>query len=243
VPALREAKKRVIETPPLSSFALDVRGEVSSRAAPRLHLVTVSAKRAFDILGAATLLVLLLPILLSIALLIRLTSPGPVLFRQQRVGRGGRLFCFYKFRTMYQNTDPTPHREYYARLVRGDALASVGSFKLTRDPRVTSFGRLLRRSSLDEIPQLLHVLKGDMSLVGPRPPIPYEVELYSPREMARLRVTPGLTGLWQVSGRSTLNFQQMVELDLAYIKNWSLQLDLKILLKTPWAILTGKGAV
>jgi lipopolysaccharide/colanic/teichoic acid biosynthesis glycosyltransferase len=153
------------------------------------------------------------------------------------------LFWFYKFRTMFQNNDSARHREYYALLVRGHAPSTAGAYKMAHDPRVTSLGRVLRRSSLDEIPQLLNVLKGDMSLVGPRPPIPYEVEMYGPREMARLSVTPGLTGLWQVSGRSTLNFQQMVELDLAYITHWSLLLDLLILLKTPWAVVTGRGAV
>ena len=200
-------------------------------------------KRSLDILVAATLLIALLPLLLAVALMVRFSSPGPVLFRQRRVGRDGHLFWFYKFRTMLNGNDPAAHRDYYAQLVRGEARPAEGSFKLAQDPRITPLGRFLRRNSIDEFPQLLNVLKGDMSLVGPRPPIPYEVEFYGPREQTRLSVTPGLTGLWQVSGRCTLNFQEMVELDLRYISNRSLALDLIILLKTPWAVLTGRGAV
>jgi exopolysaccharide biosynthesis polyprenyl glycosylphosphotransferase len=199
-------------------------------------------KRAIDIVVSAALLLALLPFLLAIALLVRLTSPGPILFRQRRVGRQGQLFWFYKFRTMYDGNDASSHRAYYQQLIRGGAAAPRGAYKLADDPRVTSFGRILRRYSLDEFPQLLNVLKGDMSLVGPRPPIPYEVECYGPRELSRLAVSPGLTGLWQVSGRSNLNFQEMIELDLNYIANWSLWLDLLILLRTPWAVVSGKGA-
>jgi lipopolysaccharide/colanic/teichoic acid biosynthesis glycosyltransferase len=200
-------------------------------------------KRGTDVLVATTLLLLLLPVLLVVALLVRLTSPGPILFRQERVGREGRLFWFYKFRTMHAGNDATAHRKYYRLLVEGNVPAmGGGAFKLAQDPRITPFGRILRRYSIDEFPQLLNVLKGDMSLVGPRPPIPYEVEFYGPREFARLTVTPGLTGLWQVSGRCNLNFQEMIELDLTYIANWSLWLDLLILLKTPWAVVSGKGA-
>jgi lipopolysaccharide/colanic/teichoic acid biosynthesis glycosyltransferase len=199
-------------------------------------------KRGMDIVIAGLLFVLLLPLLIAIALLVRFSSPGPIIFRQQRVGRGGRLFWFYKFRTMVQNNDPSPHREFYRRLVNGQVDPSAGPFKLVGDPRVTPVGHLLRRFSLDELPQLVNVLKGDMSLVGPRPPIPYEVELYSPRQYARLRVTPGLTGLWQVSGRAALSFHDMIELDLAYVANRSLALDLLILLRTPWAVISGRGA-
>jgi len=200
-------------------------------------------KRGIDILVATALLLLLLPALVLVALGVRLTSPGPILFRQKRVGRDGRLFWFYKFRTMHAGNDPTSHRLYYRRLVEGNLPAEGGgAYKLAHDPRITPFGRTLRRYSIDEFPQLLNVLKGDMSLVGPRPPIPYEVEFYGPRELARLSVNPGLTGLWQVSGRCNLNFQEMVELDLTYIANWSLWLDVMILLRTPWAVVSGKGA-
>jgi len=201
----------------------------------------LSAKRGIDIAGAIVLLVSFLPLLLIIAALVRISSPGPVLFRQRRVGKHGRVFCMYKFRTMVANSDATIHQTYYRTLMRGHAKPMGGMFKLTHDPRVTSVGLILRRFSLDELPQLLNVLKGDMSLVGPRPPIPYEAELYGQRERLRLSVTPGLTGLWQVRGRNTLNFRQMVDLDIAYIEHWSLWLDLLILLRTPLVVITGRG--
>jgi lipopolysaccharide/colanic/teichoic acid biosynthesis glycosyltransferase len=199
-------------------------------------------KRAMDILIAALLLLLCVPVLLLIALAVRVSSPGPIIFRQQRVGTAGRLFWFYKFRTMVHANDPSVHRAFYTRLVRGDFNPSLRTFKLVNDPRVTRVGRVLRRYSLDEFPQLFNVLRGDMSLVGPRPPIPYEVEMYGPREWARLSVRPGLTGLWQVSGRAKLSFHEMIDLDLDYVTNWSLALDLLILMRTPWAVITGIGA-
>jgi lipopolysaccharide/colanic/teichoic acid biosynthesis glycosyltransferase len=200
------------------------------------------AKRAMDIVATIILVVVLLPVLLGLALLVRVSSPGPVLFRQQRVGLNGRLFWFYKFRTMLHGSDHAAHRDYYRNLVAGQVDSEDGSFKLTNDPRVTPVGRVLRRLSLDELPQLFNVLKGDMSLVGPRPAIPYEVELYGSRALQRLRVHPGLTGLWQVSGRCTLTFEQMIDLDLEYISKASLAMDLLILFRTPWVALTGKGA-
>ena len=202
----------------------------------------VTSKRVLDLVCTLILLVLLLPAFLVIALLVRLTSRGPVFFRQQRVGQGGRHFDFYKFRTMVDGSDSAPHREFYRNLVNGELGANRTMYKLTNDPRVTPVGRILRRLSLDELPQLFNVLRGDMSLVGPRPPIPYEVEMYRAREMMRLSVPPGLTGLWQVSGRGALAFERMIELDLEYIANWSLGLDLLILLRTPWAVVTGRGA-
>jgi lipopolysaccharide/colanic/teichoic acid biosynthesis glycosyltransferase len=209
-----------------------------TRAAPLQSLV----KRTVDVLGALLLLVMLLPAFIALAVLVWTTSPGPILFCQERVGRGGRLFYFYKFRTMVHGSDAAPHRDFYRHLVSGDLGSMRAMYKLTNDPRVTPLGRVLRRLSMDELPQLINVLKGDMSLVGPRPPIPYEVEMYGEREMMRLSVLPGLTGLWQVSGRGAVAFERMIELDLEYIGNWSLGLDLLILLRTPWAVLTGKGA-
>ena len=152
------------------------------------------------------------------------------------------MFCLYKFRTMFANNDQAIHQAYYRALINGEAKPLDGTFKLTYDPRITPIGRFLRRFSLDELPQLLNVLKGDMSLVGPRPPIPYEVELYRPRERSRLSVIPGITGLWQVSGRNSLNFQQMIDLDLAYIERWSLWLDIQILARTVFVVATGRGA-
>jgi len=210
--------------------------------AGRERELALLTKRAFDILTAAVLLVVLVPVLLVICLLVRFSSPGPVLFRQQRVGRNGRRFSFYKFRSMYYGSDESAHRAYYQQLVDGSARPVGRSFKLEDDPRVTPIGRVLRRYSLDEFPQLFNVLRGDMSLVGPRPPIPYEVDMYGSRELQRLAVRPGITGLWQVSGRSNLDFQAMIDLDLTYISEWSLTRDLQILLRTPWAVLSAHGA-
>jgi lipopolysaccharide/colanic/teichoic acid biosynthesis glycosyltransferase len=209
---------------------------------PREHAFGLLAKRTLDVLVAAVLLVLLLPVLLTVAILVRLSTPGPVLFRQQRVGQEGKQFSFYKFRTMYYGADDSPHRAYYQQLMAGAAQPQGRSFKLEDDPRVTPIGRILRRYSIDEFPQFFNVLRGDMSLVGPRPPIPYEVELYGDRELKRLAVRPGITGLWQVSGRANLDFQQMIDLDLAYISGWSLLSDLRILLRTPWAVISARGA-
>lgn len=199
-------------------------------------------KRAMDLTTALLLLLALLPVLVVVALLVKLSTPGPIVYSQERVGRGGRIFRLYKFRTMFRDSDPAAHEAYCRAFIEGTAEQVDGTFKLRHDPRVTPVGRYLRRYSLDEFPQLFNVLKGDMSLVGPRPPIMYEAQLYNARELLRLAVTPGLTGLWQVSGRNALSFEQMIELDLAYIRRWSLRLDLAILLRTPLVVLTGRGA-
>ncbi len=199
-------------------------------------------KRSLDVVITLVLLVLMLPTLLIIAGLVRLSSPGPVLFRQRRIGRDGEAFTLLKFRTMYENSNSAVHESYVRSLIAGTAEAVGDTFKLQRDVRVTRVGRVLRRLSLDELPQLLNVLAGNMSLVGPRPPLPYEVAVYSRRARRRLEVTPGLTGLWQVSGRSNLDFQQMIDLDLAYIERWSMWMDLQILARTPLIVFTGRGA-
>ncbi len=199
-------------------------------------------KRALDVLAALLIIFAVLPAGLLVALLVACSSPGPVLFRQRRIGMHGRTFTLLKFRTMYHGAPCSAHEAYYARLIEGTAEATSNTFKLRNDPRVTPVGRCLRHLSLDELPQLINVLRGEMSLVGPRPPLPYEVDQYGARELGRLSVTPGLTGLWQVSGRAALNFQQMIDLDLTYIERWSLWLDLKILARTPLAVLTGRGA-
>jgi exopolysaccharide biosynthesis polyprenyl glycosylphosphotransferase len=203
-------------------------------------------KRTFDLLFAALAIVLLFPLWLIIALLIKLDSRGPVFYTQERVGMDGRLFLLYKFRTMKAGADPELHREYQKAFIAGRAEANVGNdskptYKLLADPRITKVGKLLRRSSLDEVPQLLNVLLGDMSIVGPRPPIPYEVEAYELWHRKRLDMKPGLTGLWQVSGRNRLPFEEMVRLDLFYIENWSLLLDLKILLRTGFVMIGREG--
>jgi lipopolysaccharide/colanic/teichoic acid biosynthesis glycosyltransferase len=205
------------------------------------------AKRTLDVLGSILALVLLSPLFLIISVAIKLTSRGPVLFKQERIGHRGVRFTFLKFRSMKSVNDPTIHREYVRRFIAGriDSATSLDNriYKISEDPRVTRFGRLLRKTSLDELPQLINVLKGEMSLVGPRPPIAYEVEAYQTWHLRRVfEAKPGITGLWQVSGRSRTTFDEMVRLDLRYARNWSFWLDLKILLQTPEAILSGKGA-
>jgi lipopolysaccharide/colanic/teichoic acid biosynthesis glycosyltransferase len=207
------------------------------------------AKRLIDVLLSSVGLMALSPLLLLIALLVKLTSEGPVLFRQERVGRFGVPFTFLKFRSMYVNNDPSIHREYVAKLISGNAEksqsgnASGTTYKIVNDPRITPLGRVLRKSSLDELPQLINVLKGDMSLVGPRPPLPYEFERYRMWHRRRVvEVKPGITGLWQVMGRSRTTFDEMVRLDLRYVRSWSLGLDFRILLETPRAVLSGEGA-
>jgi exopolysaccharide biosynthesis polyprenyl glycosylphosphotransferase len=204
-------------------------------------------KRASDILIASVAIILLAPLWLIIALVIKLDSRGPVFYKQERVGMDGRIFLFYKFRTMRVDSTDAAHREYQQRYIAGQAEAMLvegerPAYKLVADARITRVGRWLRRLSLDELPQLLNIMRGDMSVVGPRPPIPYEVEAYQLWHRKRLDMKPGLTGLWQVSGRNRLPFDEMVRLDLFYIENWSLLLDLKIILRTLPVMLRGDDA-
>ncbi|MDT3700866.1 MAG: sugar transferase [Thermincola sp.] len=193
-------------------------------------------KRLFDVTVSLTGLLFVSPIFLAVVTAIKLDSPGPVIFKQKRVGKNGDLFDFYKFRSMVVNAE-----ELRAELAAANE-ADGPVFKIREDPRVTRVGRFLRKYSLDELPQLLNVIKGDMSLVGPRPPLPSEVEEYGNIEWRRLEVIPGITGLWQISGRSEVSFRKWMELDVYYIENWSFWLDLKILLRTIPVVLTGKGA-
>ncbi len=193
-------------------------------------------KRAFDIVFSATLLVLLSPLMLIVAILIKLTSPGPVLFKQKRCGLNGRKFTLYKFRSMVPGAEMK--KKQLERMNEMDGPV----FKMKRDPRVTPVGRILRKFSIDELPQLFNVLKGDMSIVGPRPALPVEVELYEVWQRRRLSLKPGLTCIWQVSGRNKVPFHRWMEMDLEYIDNWSLWLDFKILVKTFFVVLTGYGA-
>jgi exopolysaccharide biosynthesis polyprenyl glycosylphosphotransferase len=200
-------------------------------------------KRAIDVAGSLGALILASPLLLVIAALVKMTSEGPVFFRQKRIGQYGREFTFLKFRSMYVNNDPAIHKEYIQNLIGNKVSDSEGTYKIKNDPRVTSVGRWLRKTSLDEVPQFINVLKGEMSLVGPRPPIPYEFESYSLWHRRRiLEAKPGITGEWQVHGRSRTSFDEMVRMDLRYIRHQSLWLDLKILLKTPFAVFSGDGA-
>lgn len=208
-------------------------------------------KRLIDIVGSLVALTLFSAVYVGIALIIKVTSKGPVFFRQERVGQLGKRFTLYKFRSMYTNNDPTIHKEFVQNLIRGEQNqgegkatgGQKGTYKITEDPRVTPIGRFLRKTSLDELPQFFNVLRGDMSLVGPRPPIPYECNEYDIWHRRRiLEMKPGITGLWQVEGRSSTSFDDMVRMDIQYIEEWSLWLDTKILLRTPRAVLSGKGA-
>jgi exopolysaccharide biosynthesis polyprenyl glycosylphosphotransferase len=210
-------------------------------------LVRHAAKRALDIAGSTACLLAFGPVFLCVAAAVKLTSEGPVFFRQQRIGESGRPFMMFKFRTMKVNADPRIHQEYVEKFIQSNQAATTAEngavFKLVNDPRVTSVGDFLRRSSLDELPQFWNVLRGDMSLVGPRPPLPYEVAQYKQWHRRRvLEAKPGITGLWQVTGRSRTTFDEMVRLDLRYARSRSLWGDLNILLATPKAVFTGKGA-
>jgi lipopolysaccharide/colanic/teichoic acid biosynthesis glycosyltransferase len=228
-------------TPDLVPFELDHASE--DRPVQRIF------KRGLDIFGSIIGLIFFSPLMALTAMAIKITSPGPVIFKQFRVGCKGSRFPFCKFRSMCVDNDDHVHREYLARLIEGkheDINNGDGDqpfFKIKNDSRITPVGRIIRKLSFDELPQFFNVLKGEMSLVGPRPPIPYEIEKYKPWHLRRiLEVKPGITGLWQVEGRSRTSFDDMVRLDLRYARNWSIWLDIKILVKTAKAVLSAKGA-
>jgi lipopolysaccharide/colanic/teichoic acid biosynthesis glycosyltransferase len=207
-----------------------------------------AVKRGFDIVGSSLLLAFLAPLFLVIAGVVKMSSPGPVIFRQTRVGQKLKPFMICKFRSMYTNTDHDIHQNYVSWFINSsaDAHAKEGKafFKMTGDPRITPIGQFIRKTSLDELPQLWNVLRGDMSLVGPRPPLMYELKEYKPWHRHRvLEAKPGITGLWQVTGRSRTTFDEMVRLDLRYARAKSLWTDIKILLATPAEVIRGKGAV
>ena len=204
--------------------------------------------RTCDLVVCGALLLLLAPIFAAIAIAIRIDSPGSAFFRQVRYGRGLKEFTIIKFRTMRTDIAPDPHRAYVVRVINGNGSSAGpssngGLKKLENDQRVTRVGAFLRRFSLDELPQLWNVVRGDMTLVGPRPPIPYEVDSYPPEWLGRLSVKPGLTGLWQVSGRNELDYAEMVQIDLEYVKRRSFWLNAKILSRTAKVVLSGRGAV
>jgi lipopolysaccharide/colanic/teichoic acid biosynthesis glycosyltransferase len=202
-------------------------------------------KRLFDVVAASTGLLLLFPVLLVIGVLVRITTPGNALFRQTRIGRHGRPFTMYKFRTMYDDCSDELHRDYVRALMseeHPDITGEGGLYKLTTDPRVTPLGVFLRRMSLDELPQLLNVVRGDMSLVGPRPALPWETDLFSSTHSWRTVVRPGVTGLWQASGRNRLTMRQGLDLDIEYVQRQSFALDMAILIRTIPAVFTGDGA-
>ncbi len=207
-------------------------------------------KRTMDIFGSIAGIVIFSPLFIMMPILIKLSSKGPVLFKQERLGQFGKRFTFLKFRTMYIDNDQNIHKEYVKKLISGKSENDLDykeslekTYKIKDDPRVTHIGRLLRKTSMDELPQFFNVLCGEMSLIGPRPPILYEFKDYDIWHRRRVfEVKPGITGIWQVEGRSSTTFDEMVRLDLQYVRERSLLMDIKILLKTPWAVVKGKGA-
>jgi lipopolysaccharide/colanic/teichoic acid biosynthesis glycosyltransferase len=209
------------------------------RSPDRNASATSRSKRIFDICTSIACLVVAVPIIGVAGALVRLTSPGPALFRQQRVGLNGELFTIYKLRTMSVDNDDSEHRAHAIRLITDPTVCATdnGTFKLS-DPRVTTVGKFLRAVSIDELPQLVNVLKGDMSLVGPRPMLPFEHEHVATEHRERVAARPGMTGLWQVSGRSELSTVAMLDLDIDYVDNWSMWNDIKILLRTPFSLLS-----
>jgi lipopolysaccharide/colanic/teichoic acid biosynthesis glycosyltransferase len=227
---------------------LEVYPDLSKRQSNKRNYVFL--KRALDVTGSIMSLIIFSPFFLIIPILIKLTSKGPVFFKQERVGLHGKKFIFLKFRSMYINNDAHHHRDYVKNFIKGingDDNGEKGTqketYKLKSDPRITPLGKFIRRSSLDELPQFINVLKGEMSLVGARPPLSYEIEEYDIWHKRRfIEMKPGITGLWQVNGRSSTTFEEMVRLDLQYMKECSLMLDIVILLKTPWAVFSCKGA-
>jgi lipopolysaccharide/colanic/teichoic acid biosynthesis glycosyltransferase len=200
------------------------------------------AKRWLDVVVALASILVLAPVLALMAVLIKLTSRGPVFYRGTVIGRYGRPFTYYKFRTMRTDLGDTAHRDFIREYVQGSSSTDSGVFKLVDDPRITMVGRWMRWTSLDEMAQMINVLRGDMSIVGPRPPVPYEYEHYTSYHQQRLAVLPGITGLAQVQARSRASFEEMVAIDLEYIRRRSLRLDLAIMAETVWVMLTGRGA-
>ena len=240
---------------PEDSAEMGRRGVVTTRLYPDLfetekkRKVPLLIKSVMDVVGSIIALVVLSPVFLVLALLIKLTSRGPILFRQERIGQYGVPFEFLKFRSMHISNDAEIHKKFVHSFIGGKSSSSPAErnletiYKITNDPRVTWIGKFMRRSSLDELPQFWNVLKGEMSLVGPRPPVRYEFDIYDVWHRRRsLEAKPGITGLWQVHGRSRTTFDEMVRLDLRYSRSWSPLLDVKILLQTPRAIITGDGA-
>lgn len=245
----------VAEAPPMLSIVVPTRDE-SGNVGPLLDSINWRCKRLFDLVIVVCALPFLVPAFLILALAIKLDSPGPVFFVQKRVGSkrrryGGQVVwqpqCFrcYKFRSMYEDADQSLHQTYIKEFINGGVEAAThgsAQFKLTEDPRITRVGRLLRKTSIDELPQLINVFRGEMSLVGPRPVPDYEVDCYSRADFERLTATPGITGLWQVKGRGNVLFSEMMRLDIDYARNQSFWRDMKILLLTIPAVFSGRGA-
>lgn len=237
------------EQKPNSSVDLKFYPDIAKRKSSKT--ISLFIKRTIDIIGSIMGLLICFPLFILIPLCIKVTSKGPALFKQDRVGQFGEKITFLKFRTMYNDCDSSIHQKYIKTFISdqksyitdGSNNIPISIYKINNDPRVTLIGRFLRKTSLDELPQFINVLKGEMSLVGPRPPIPYELENYDIWHMRRvLEIKPGISGPWQVWGRSTTTFDEMVRMEIQYLNRWSLWLDLKILLQTPWAVLNCKGS-
>ena len=216
---------------------------VPAQAGERTDFYVLHGKRVLDITIATLVLLVTAPFLGLIALAVKLDSPGPVLFIQERVGKEGRRFRIFKFRTMQVNNNSAIHEQHIAQLIAENAEPKPGeSLKLQDDPRITPLGRFLRRTSLDELPQFVNVLRGDMSVVGPRPDVPYAVAAYPPWYHDRFRAMPGITGYWQVEARNRVSYEQMIRMDIEYYYRQSLWMDLLLILKTPFSMLSGAGA-
>ena len=245
VPISSTPDARAPLTSMLDARALDSMAEYwpdpSTRSVPR---ATVSRrKRALDVALACALLAITSPVWLALAVAIKLTSRGPVLFRQQRLGLNEVPFTMLKFRSMHFGAPETAHEAFVTSMITAAPTMSAinGIHKLQQDPRITPVGRWIRRTSLDELPQLINVLRGDMSIVGPRPPLAYEVARYEAWQRERLSVRPGITGLWQVSGRNRLSYVEMCKVDVRYVREWSVAKDLRIILRTPWVMFVERG--
>lgn len=205
-----------------------------------MRTISKNLKRIFDIIFSITGMILFIPFIIIVSILIKLESKGPVFYRQQRIGENGKLFTYLKFRTMYVDADITLQREYLKEILSRGKEQPL--YKLVDDPKITKVGKILRKTSFDELPQFINIFMGDMSIVGPHPLIPYELDISREIPKERLKVKPGITGLWQTSGRGDVTFDDMIKMDIEYIKNQSLLLDLKIMLKTIPIAITGKAA-
>lgn len=233
---------------PFEDYHLDFVGKIPLVGMKSTNIVGINylLKRAFDFLASSLLIILTAPILLLAILAVKISSPGPVFFKQERIGLHGERFDFFKFRTMFADNDARIHQAYVAQWIKNNESHQEKEngekiYKIEKDPRITNIGLWLRKFSIDELPQLFNVWLGDMSLVGPRPALPYEVDMYKAWHKKRLKAPPGITGLWQIGGRNALSFEEMLNLDLTYIQNWSFENDIKILLKTIPVVLFGKA--
>jgi lipopolysaccharide/colanic/teichoic acid biosynthesis glycosyltransferase len=242
VPVSLAPRRKVASTSSTLKPFIDLRLGASTHSAPRP--ARSRRKRALDLALAGILLLLTSPVWLALAIAIVATTRGPVLFRQRRIGLDGKPFTLLKFRSMQYGVSEAIHERFVSAMISAPPAVAgpqAAIHKLQNDPRITPIGRWMRRTSLDELPQLINVLRGEMSLVGPRPPLAYEVAKYESWQYERLAARPGITGLWQVSGRNRLTYFEMCQTDVRYVRNWSFSMDLRIILRTPWAMFVDRG--